>query len=288
MREPTMAESEGNDSVPQVRAAQLLRVPAVWIGPALIGAMLVFLIALIYVGSIVDPAPHLHDLPVLVVNEDLGTNAHSGRVDLGEHVAAALEGSPAVSQRLSLQPVTLAQARAQMDTGAAYAAIVIPPGFTSSVLALYGVPAPAARAPSAPAIQLLTNPRTGTLGVSLATGIAQPALSQISREIGQQLLRSRPSSASPGAGVNALLGDPITVAVVPYRPLPPHSALGLSAFYISLLAVMCGFLGATGVNSAVDTSLGYATSEIPARSDRGGTSSCLFASPGGRHCWLSG
>jgi hypothetical protein len=36
--------------------------------------------------------------------------------------------------------------------------------------------------------------------------------------------------------------DPITLTPVPYRPLPPHSALGLSAFYISLLSIMCGFL----------------------------------------------
>jgi hypothetical protein len=36
----------------------------------------------------------------------------------------------------------------------------------------------------------------------------------------------------------------------------------LSAFYISLLTLMCGFLGATIVNSSLDSSLGYATTEI--------------------------
>jgi len=257
-----MTGSGEADGVPEVRAKQILRVPAVWIGPALIGSILIFLITLIYVGSIVDPTSHLHGLPVLVVNEDLGTTAQPGRVDLGQQVVVALRGSPEVSSRLSLQPATLAQAKAQMDIGAAYAAIVIPPGFTRSVLALYGPPAPAGGAPPAPAIQLLTNPRTGTLGVSLATGIAQPALTQISQKIGQQLLRPGTGSGSARAGVSALLADPIAVTVVPYRPLPSHSALGLSAFYISLLAVMCGFLGAISVNSAVDSSLGYATSEI--------------------------
>jgi len=62
--------------------------------------------------------------------------------------------------------------------------------------------------------------------------------------------------------VKAQRSDPITLTPVPYRPLPPHSALGLSAFYISLLSIMCGFLGAILVNSTVDSALGFATTEI--------------------------
>jgi uncharacterized phage infection (PIP) family protein YhgE len=50
-----------------------------------------------------------------------------------------------------------------------------------------------------------------------------------------------------------------------FRSLPPDSALGLSAFYISLLSIMCGFLGAVLVNSSVDAALGYSTSEIGPR-----------------------
>ena len=49
------------------------------------------------------------------------------------------------------------------------------------------------------------------------------------------------------------------------RSLPPNSAIGLSAFYISLLALMCGFLGAVLVNSSIDAVLGYSTSEIGPR-----------------------
>ena len=42
----------------------------------------------------------------------------------------------------------------------------------------------------------------------------------------------------------------------------PHSALGLSAFYIALLALMCGFLAATIINATVDAATGYATTEV--------------------------
>ncbi|MBV9093068.1 MAG: DUF3533 domain-containing protein [Streptosporangiaceae bacterium] len=250
------------DSVPEVRAAQLVRVPAVWVTPVLLVSVLIFAITLIYLGAIVDPASHLRGLPVLVVNEDAGASTPSQRVDLGQQVVAALTHSPQVSTPLSLQPVTLAQAKAQLNIGNAYAAIVIPPGFTSSVLALDDRRAAAGRAPGAPVIALLTNPRAGGLGVSLATNIAQPALARISQQIGQQLLRAGRADGPASTGARALLASPVTVAVVPYRPLPPRSALGLSAFYISLLSIMCGFLTATSVNTSIDSSLGYATSEI--------------------------
>jgi hypothetical protein len=48
-------------------------------------------------------------------------------------------------------------------------------------------------------------------------------------------------------------------------PLPANTALGLSAFYVSLLAMMVGVLGATIVNSSLDGALGYATTELGAK-----------------------
>jgi uncharacterized phage infection (PIP) family protein YhgE len=62
-----------------------------------------------------------------------------------------------------------------------------------------------------------------------------------------------------------VLADPITFASVNYRPLPPHSALGQSPFYIALLTLMCGFLGGAIINSAVDAALGYATTDVGPR-----------------------
>jgi hypothetical protein len=61
------------------------------------------------------------------------------------------------------------------------------------------------------------------------------------------------------------LADPITLSSVEYRPLPPDSALGLSAFYIALLTLMCGFLAGTIINATVDAATGYATTEIGPR-----------------------
>jgi hypothetical protein len=60
---------------------------------------------------------------------------------------------------------------------------------------------------------------------------------------------------SPAATINTQI----------YRPLPAHSALGLSALYIALLTLMCGFLGGTITNSSVDSSTGFAPTELGPR-----------------------
>ncbi|HWC39765.1 MAG TPA: DUF3533 domain-containing protein [Acidimicrobiales bacterium] len=245
----------------QVRASQLLRIPAVWVVPTATASVLVLVLTLVYLGSVVDPTGHLRGLPVTIVNEDAGVTVGSQRINLGQQVAAGLTGSPAVSSRLSLRSTTLTDAKTRMDVGKDYAAVVIPPDFTASLLSVSGVATPARSSTSIPAIQLLTNPRAGTVGVGLATGVLQPALGQASRQIGQRLL---PLSTvnGPNPAATALLSDPVTVAVVPYRPLPSHTGLGLSAFYFALLTIFCGFLGAIIVNPSVDAALGYATTEV--------------------------
>jgi hypothetical protein len=101
-------------------------------------------------------------------------------------------------------------------------------------------------------LTFLQNGRLGSLGVSLAAGVLTPATAAISTQVSTKL------GSTAGA-------DLITLTPVAYRPLPGHSALGLSAFYIALLAIMAGFLGATLVNSSVDGALGYATTEIGPR-----------------------
>jgi hypothetical protein len=181
-------------------------------------------------------------------------------VNLGRQVAAALTQSPQVTDRLSVRETTLGAAKDRMDRGKAYVTVVIPPGFTASTLARSEGVLPASRAPSPSRVELLTNSRAGTLGVSLALGVLQPALQAVSRAIGRNLRAA--SGSDQGSAVS---NDPVAVAVVPYRPLPSHTALGLSAFYISLLTIFCGFLGAVIVQTAVDAALGYAPTEIGPR-----------------------
>ena len=142
-----------------------------------------------------------------------------------------------------------------MNKGSDYAAVVIPPDFTSSLLALADPGPTSGAVPRTPAIAIRTNERLGSIGTGLASGVLQPALTATSGKIGHGLLLTATAS-NPSPALKAQLVNPVTLSVVVYRPLPPHSALGLSAFYISLLTLMCGFLGATIVHSSVDAASG--------------------------------
>jgi YhgE/Pip-like protein len=258
---PEHKESGDPGVMPRIRASALLRVRAVWLAPIALAAVLVFFMTLFYIGAIVNPVGHLSGLPVVLVNQDRGATVQGSQVSFGAEVASDLEHSPAVTSRLALDQVPYAQAEARMNSGSAYAAIVIPPGFSASLLSAYGLSSTSAGIPT---IQLLTNPRAGSVGVQLATGVAQPALQKVSSAVGSKLsAEAAKAGRTPRAGVTA--SDPITVATSDFRSLPPDSALGLSAFYISLLAIMCGFLGAVLVNSSIDAALGYGTSEIGPR-----------------------
>jgi YhgE/Pip-like protein len=246
-----------------VRARQLLKTRAVWISPLIVGSILVVLVTAFYIGSVVNPAGHLHGLPVVLVDQDRGATGGGQQVDFGQQVQAGLSRSPSVADRLGLTNTTLGTAEQAMDRDGAYAAVVIPADFTASLLGLADGKA-SGPGYGRPEITILTNQRAGSEGVGLATAVLQPALDSASRQIGRKLTASGPAgSASPVT--KAFLADPVTVTTTVYRPLPGYTALGLSAFYIALLTLLFGFLGGSIVNSSVDAYLGYGVTEIGLR-----------------------
>jgi YhgE/Pip-like protein len=253
------------DDQGRARARQLLRVPAIWVAPLVLTTVLVALISVIYIGSVVNPAGHLHGMPVMIVNSDRGATVDGKRFNVGESVTNALQRTPAVSDRLKLRVVSQAEANATMDKAGAYATLVLPATLTRSVLQIAGVKTPGSTPAAEASVTIEQNLRLGSLGVSLATGVLTPAIEKISPKVGSDVtpVASRESKQNPV--VARQLADPLTLATASYRPLPDHTALGLSAFYIALLSLMAGFLGATLINASVDSALGYATTEIGPR-----------------------
>jgi ABC-type polysaccharide/polyol phosphate export permease len=209
-------------SVPnRLRAAELLRRKGVWIAPVAIGVVLIALMALLYLGSAVDPVDHMHGLPVSLVEE--GGAGGGGPTTLGATLEKGLLGSPEVTEKLAIHVESMEAAEDRMDRAASYATLVVP-----------------ANADSSGEVQLLTNQRAGTTGASLASGVLLPAVEAIGQAAKTE----------------------IKVKASQYRQLPAKAALGLSAFYTSLLILMSGFIGATIVNSFLDGALGFAPTEI--------------------------
>jgi YhgE/Pip-like protein len=240
----------------------LLRVRAIWVAALVVGSLVVAAMTALYIGSATDPLAHLSGLPVAVADQDQGAQAGTQRLDIGQQIEAGLLAAPAVTDRLRLETLTLSQAEQAMDRDGLYATLVIPPGFTANLLTATGLRPGVAT--TAPQVEILINQRAGTVGTSLATGILQPALAVASRQIGRHLAPLVPAGSQAPA-TRLLLADPVTVTTVQYRPLPDNAGLGLNAFYIALLTLMCGFIGAAIVNSVVDSALGYATTDLGPR-----------------------
>jgi YhgE/Pip-like protein len=248
-----------------VRASQILRVRRVWLVPLILGAVFVSLMAAIYIGSVVNPAGHLHGLPIVVVDEDTGASVNGKQVDIGTDIVTALRNAKGVVDRLDLRIETLDQARATMDRAGAYAALVIPATLSRSALLAAGGPDPGGSIPPRATVTLLENSRLGSLGVSLATAVITPALQQISARAGAQLKSQVPETGSDNPVLTAQLADPVSMTPETFQPLPDHTALGLSDFYIALLAIMAVFIGATLINSSIDAALGYSSTELGPR-----------------------
>ena len=261
MSEPEVTSGAGATG----RARVLLKVPRIWAGPVLISSVLMFLISLIYLGSIVNPTSHLHHLPVSIVDEDSGATVDGAHLNLGQDVASALKGSASVSRLLSLQPETLSDAQDQMSLGKLYGAVVIPSDFTRAALVATKPSTPVEDPRSGPTIELLTNPRLGGVGASLAGGVMGAAVPEVSSQLAQKVLAVAHLRAPSSEAARSELASFITLSTTTYRPLPANAGLGLSAFYIALLVIMCGFLASTIVNNFVDSALGYGATEIGPR-----------------------
>jgi len=248
-----------------VRANQVLHTRKIWIVPILTASVFAALMAAVYLGSVINPTGHLRGLPVMIVDQDSGATVNGQHMNVGASLTSALEHSASVSSRLKLTPGTLQQAQAEMDKGGAYAALVIPASLTRSALLAAGVGTPGAAPPANATVQLQENTRLGNLGVSLASGVVTPAVARISPQIGSHLSAIATPASTANPVLTSRVQNPISLSTSTYRPLPDHSALGLSAFYIALLGLIAGFVAATVINSAVDSALGYATSQLGAR-----------------------
>ncbi|MFF3013795.1 DUF3533 domain-containing protein [Streptomyces sp. NPDC057939] len=241
-------------AAPEATAAALLRRPQLWLIPTILTGLLALLLSLLYMGGIVNPNADLRDLPIALVNDDIGKPPAGQQQNLGAQITAALAADTA-GGKADWRTVTRAQAQDQLDSGKIYGALVIPSGFTDSVTALT-TPGATGR----PIITVLTNPGKGSLGSSLAGQITTRAAHTASQNIGRQLTAAAGDRVNPTTKL--LLADPVEIVTQVGHPIGTHSGLGLTAFYYTLLLVLAGFMGGNVISNGVDTALGYADNEI--------------------------
>lgn len=249
-----------NEHVTGVSAAQVLRNPRVWVFPTVIIGVVALLLSLVYMGGILNPRGDLHRMPIGLVNSDQGAVVGGQQTNLGSEITAGIAAAPDPQGQISWRMLDAAGAQDGLASAKLYAVLEVPDGFTAAVAALG---ASGEQKPPRPTMTVLTNPGAGSLASSLSTSIAQAAARTASVQLGTSLTARL--QAQGGTTTNAarlLLADPVTVTVAVGHPIGPHSGLGLTAFYYTLLLVLAGFLGANVISNGVDVALGYAASEL--------------------------
>jgi YhgE/Pip-like protein len=231
-----------------------IRTPRFWSTPVVVSLVVFSALAALYLGGILNPTSNLRHFPVAVVNEDTGPS--------GKQVVDALTAALGSAQ-FDVRVLSSPDATAQLGRAEIYGLVQIPAEFSAKLQAL----GPAAIRPgklSRPVVTVLTNPRAGELGSSIAGLALGKAVNEINTKTGQQLsARVEQAGGAPlSAGVAATLSAPIDIKVASHNPLPNGTGNGLSAFYYALLLLLAGFTGSIIVSSLVDSMLGYVPAEL--------------------------
>ncbi len=235
--------------------------------------LLASLLGVMYLDYVVDPEQNLHDFPIALVNQDVGDDlsgagGQSKHVNFGDQVAQGLEQA-VPADKIDLRVLGINEAQLQMQQAQVYATIIIPSDF-SKRLGILGVGSIVPGDIEKPVITLQTNPRTGAFTTAIVQKFGAEALTQVDKQVGQQLTETVKAQLTPPDGGAApqvsgatqiVLASPLKIAVEQFRPLPGGSGEGLTAFFYSLLLLLVGMVGAMIIHQLIDSALGFLPTE---------------------------
>lgn len=267
--------------------------PRLWLLPLLVLLLLGGAGTALYIGGLGSPAKHLDRFPMAVVNQDAGTETPAGeRENFGASIADQMKQGFDASDEIELRELTWEQAQEQMGKGQIHGTVLIPESFSADAAGLVrGALEP--QDASRPEITVYTNPLAGPLASSLGTSAVTPAVEQANRGLGEQLTASaqqaqraaqeqlevelgRLPASLPAAleqqitpRIDAtsadLLREPISVTTSVFHEPPDGAALGMGAFFYSVLLMVVGLSGSVALHFLVDSRLGVLPVELGAR-----------------------
>jgi hypothetical protein len=208
-----------------------------------------------YLSGITDPQANLRSLPVALVlqPQQAGASGRTAFDGAAESVAAAVRtGTDADRVRIiTMSPGEMSEAFRNNDI---YGAVVISADFDRELSNL--VAPPPGTVPSRPAVTIVSNAGDGNLAAGLIYGNVAPVLAVAQHSLAERL----PPSTDPYRGL--VLREPFLVRTAPDRVLPPKSGSGLTPFYLALVTILIGFIGASTIHPSIDAALGFGPSEL--------------------------
>ncbi|WP_312181192.1 DUF3533 domain-containing protein [Arthrobacter sp.] len=264
--------------------------PRSWLLPLFVLLLLGGSGTALYLGGLGNPADHLKQLPVAVVNRDQGTQTPTGQENFGQAITDTMVENFGKTDQIDLQPLSWEDAQSQLRAGRVFAAVVVEPDFSASAAGLVTASLTDAEA-SRPQISLYTNPLASPLASELAAGAVKPALTQASTSLGDQLQDSASQAQQAAAEAQgqelaqlgvpaeaqgalaptidgtsmALLRDPVQITQSEFQKPPDGAALGMSAFFYSVLLMVVGLSGSVTLHFLLDSRSGVLPVELGTR-----------------------
>ncbi|MCQ1956817.1 SNG1 family protein [Arthrobacter sp. zg-Y826] len=266
--------------------------PRFWLLPLLVLLLLGGAGTALYIGGLGSPGDHLKHFPLAVVNQDRGaTPADGGSPEnLGQNITDQMQQGFAQNDEIDLRVLSWDDAQEQLRKGQIHGAVVIPESFSADALGLVSGALTDTEV-TRPSITVYSNPLAGPLASSLATSAVDPALEQANTGLGEQLTSAAEEAQTEARaeqqrelgelGLPAevqqqvaptvdgtstdLLRAPISVTTTAYETPPEGSALGMGAFFYSVLLMVVGVSGSVAIHFLVDSRLGVAPVEMGPR-----------------------
>ncbi|ABG94901.1 conserved hypothetical protein [Rhodococcus jostii RHA1] len=265
MSEPSPAARTTKHAVPEVSPSvvaepvtrRFLWHPRTWIASVTILILLGLTLPAVYLGGTIDPQGDLKDLPVALVVEP--QTVQLGAASPADAVADGIE-QHVDDNKITLMAMSTDEADHQMRNGHIVGIIRIPNDFNAQVGALTR---PGPGAPTHPVVHLDTTSRSGAMTAGLFTGNVGPVVEGVRTALGRQLMAT--GGAPVDTATATALATPFAIAIAPLDPLPSHTGLGTSVFYLAIVLIIVAFIGASAVHPLIDTVIGFIPQETGPR-----------------------
>ena len=223
---------------------KMLGSPKAW-APLSAVVLLALFYFLVNFGAARSPVENTRDLPVAIVNEDVGAESGGEHVELGEEVLKGATASEEIGDKVEWTQLSSRQgALYGIAEGRYYGALVIPRDYSRSVAELLADPT--GREPAR--IEILANPSAGPFASRAVEEILTGIVRSTSRTTSERItgvLEARGVRISPQRA--AVLGEPVVAKLTNAQPTGENSGRGLMPFYLVFTALILGFIGANAI-----------------------------------------
>ena len=220
--------------------------------PVWMVAILAFVMTLIYVPTFSNMLKNIEELPVVVVNEDLGGTFHDEEIiNLGLDAETALLETTDVKTLKWTNTDTREEAMGLLNSGKAVAALVIPKNYTESIETIENGLLANLSGIEAANVEIIVNEASGQSATGVTTGAISAVVDNIANSLTVQFSKELSSSDNQLSTENALLlAQPLVATQV--TAAAPLTDSGMSSFILGMILIIASMMGSSLIKSYVN------------------------------------